>query len=303
MAAWRGRRADGRSTYIKISHQGLENPLRYRRLKKRAGSRFVVFLHDLIPIRFPEYARPGAAARHRQRVRTIASLADLVVVNSASTARDFADYCQAHRLRQPETATVELAVEPAFMERTAIASNAENYFVCVGTIEPRKNHLLLLNIWRDMILRHGTAAPKLVLIGRRGWENENIFDMLNRCAAFPGHVMWLRTASDEDIRRSLRGARALLMPSFAEGFGLPVAEALALGVPVLSSDLPSLREAGQGVPDYLDPLDGLGWMRAIMDYAAEPSPARIAQLQRLDRFRPISWSDHFSAFERLAFSA
>jgi glycosyltransferase involved in cell wall biosynthesis len=107
-----------------------------------------------------------------------------------------------------------------------------------------------------------------MLVGRRVWENENVLDLLDRCSSLKGHVVELGTVPDTRLAALLRGARALLMPSFAGGFGLPVAEALAHGVPVLCSDLPALREAGQDVPEYLDPLDSHAWHEAVMRYAA-----------------------------------
>jgi glycosyltransferase involved in cell wall biosynthesis len=107
-----------------------------------------------------------------------------------------------------------------------------------------------------------------------------------------GHVAELGTVPDTRLTALLRGARALLMPSFAEGFGLPVAEALAHGTPVLCSDLPALREAGGPVPEYLDPLDTPGWYSAVLDYAADASPRRLAQQGRLPEWRGTSWETH-----------
>ncbi len=173
------------------------------------------------------------------------------------------------------------------------------YFVCVGTIEARKNHLLLLNLWRRLAAELGPAAPRLVLIGQRGWLTQNVIDMLERCPALRGLVIERNALPDAEMARVIRGARALLLPSFAEGFGFPVIEALALGVPVLCSDLPALRETGGAVPDYLDPLDGRGWRTAILDYAAPQSPRREAQLRRLADWRPPRWEDHFAAVRRL----
>ncbi|RZM31644.1 MAG: glycosyltransferase, partial [Sphingomonas sp.] len=89
----------------------------------------------------------------------------------------------------------------------------------------------------------------------------------------------------------LRGARALLLPSFAEGYGMPVAEALAVGTPVLCSDLPALREAGGDAPDFIDPLDGPGWRAGILDHFAG-GPLRAAQLARIPAYRAPTWAAH-----------
>lgn len=180
---------------------------------------------------------------------------------------------------------------------------AEPYFLCVGTIEPRKNHLLLLNLWRDMAERMPAAAvPKLVIVGRRGWENEQVLDMLDRCPALVPHVEERNGCSDRALRDLLRGARALLLPSFAEGYGMPVAEALSVGTPVICSDLPALHEAGGDAPDFRDPLDGPGWRAAILDHHIG-GPLRAAQLGRVPRWRSPTWGQHIDivcdAIERL----
>jgi glycosyltransferase involved in cell wall biosynthesis len=84
------------------------------------------------------------------------------------------------------------------------------------------------------------------------------------------------------------------MPSFAEGYGMPVTEALALGVPVLCSDLPALREAGGEVPLFLDPLDGPAWQRAIDDLASPDSREHAAQRQRLAGWHTPTWPEHIA---------
>jgi glycosyltransferase involved in cell wall biosynthesis len=97
----------------------------------------------------------------------------------------------------------------------------------------------------------------------------------------------------------LKGARALLLSSFAEGFGFPLIEAFGVGVPALCSDIPALRETGGAVPEYLDPLDGPGWRAAILDYAAPDSPRRAAQLDRLRGWHPPTWQEHLANADRL----
>lgn len=280
-----------RPVFLLVSHRSLDRARDIAPLR-RAGAAFVPFVHDLIPLTHPEYARPAQVQRHAKRVATIAAQADGVIANSAFTADTLLSHLARHGTAAPPIAVAPLGIE---VQRPApLTPPAEPYFVCLGTIEPRKNHLLLLHLWRDFAERMGQAAPRLVLLGRRGWENENILDLLDRCPALGGFVREAGAPGDREVTALLAGARALLFPSFTEGYGLPLAEALALGVPAICSDLPALREVGGAVPDFLDPLDGAAWRRAILDYADPASPARAAQLARMTTWQPPGWEEHFA---------
>jgi len=90
----------------------------------------------------------------------------------------------------------------------------------------------------------------------------------------------------------------LLFPSFVEGYGLPLVEALACGTPVIASNLEVFRELAGEIPDYLSPIDGLGWARAIEDYAREDSAARAAQIDRLQGWTAPTWEGHFAKVDR-----
>ncbi len=137
-----------------------------------------------------------------------------------------------------------------------------------------------------------------MIIGRRGWENENAIDLIERCAAIREHVLECGSVPDFMLQRLIRGAAAVLFPSFAEGYGMPVVEALALGVPVIASDLEVFREIGQNIPEFLNPLDGPSWIRLIEDYAEPDSQRRASQLERLRTFSGPTWEEHFQVFER-----
>jgi len=288
-------RSERRSALLVVSHRLMEQPEPIARLRRK-GAAFIPLMHDLIPATHPEYARPGVAMQHLRRLATAARHADGILVNSAATR----DALLPHLVGQDQVAPIRVA--PLGLDLPAVGSADAPlgpYFVAIGTIEPRKNHLLLLHLWRDFAQKFGPAAPRLLLVGRRGWENENILDLLERCTLLRGLVEERGELPDCEVAGLLRGARALLFPSFAEGYGLPLAEALACGVPAICSDLPALREVGGSVPEYLDPLDGAGWRRAVLDYAEPDSNAHRAQMVRMRQWRAPNWDSHFQAVDRL----
>ncbi|WP_229673917.1 glycosyltransferase family 4 protein [Sphingomonas prati] len=288
------------AVYVQSSPHHLTNPKLVQTILRRENARFVCLVHDLIPLEYPEYARAGGAEQHRQRIETILRHAHGIMSNSHATLASLRPWI-ARLGVDPVCRVAHLGTHDGHRPvRRANGEDARPYFVSMGTIEPRKNHLLLLNLWRQMSERHGAAAiPKLVLIGRRGWENEQIVDMLERCPALVGCVEEHGGLSDQAARALLANANALLMPSFAEGYGMPVAEALDLGVAVVCSNLPSLREAGGGVPTFLDPLDGPAWHRAILAYADLQSPEAEAQRERLTTWQRPGWKDHIARLHDL----
>jgi glycosyltransferase involved in cell wall biosynthesis len=283
--------------YLLVSHHHLERRNLLARLKERGRARFVCLIHDLIPIEFPEYAKPGQAAHHLRRIEAAAELADAVIVNSAVT-RDALQPHLERAGRSPPVLVAPFAADLPAAPGDGAPPPGRPYFVYVSTIEARKNHLLLLNLWRWLAGELGERTPLLVLVGQRGWETENVVDMLERCPGLRGTVIEHNSLSDDAMVRLLRGASALLLPSFAEGFGFPLIEGMALGVPALCSDIAALHETGGAVPEYLDPLDGLGWRAAILDYMAPGSARRAAQIARLSGWQPPCWHSHFALVDR-----
>lgn len=285
--------------YVQVSPHHLTREGQVRRILAREQARFVCMVHDLVPIEYPEYARPGGAALHERRMETVAKLADAVIVNSAATGASFARWAEQRGSPPPPIHVALLGTEAVADASPTPSSDGRPYFVCLGTIEPRKNHLLLLHIWRHLAesLPH-EAVPRLIVVGRRGWENEQVVDMLERCPALSPHVTEVNHCPDSELAGLVRGARALLMPSFAEGYGMPVAEALSVGTPVIASDIAAHREVGGVVPDFRDPLDGPAWQHAILDHARR-GPLYREQIARLPQRPALDWDAHMAIAARV----
>jgi glycosyltransferase involved in cell wall biosynthesis len=294
VAASRRFRSDGPRIAIIPSHQNWHRRSWLEELRGKAG-RLVLFLHDTIPADYPEYARTGGAERHQERLRNGLAVADGFIVNSAATLNSLGRYCLAGQ-PPPQAVIAPIGLDP-LPPPAPTALPDRPYFVCLGTIEPRKNHLLLLHLWRQLGETMPDSAPELVIIGRRGWENENIIDLLDRSRGLKGLVHEFNTVGDEQLSAYVRGARAVLMPSFAEGFGMPVSEALAAGTPVIAADLPAFRETAGEVPLYIDPLDGMGWKQAILAYSQPDSPLRRGQCERIQSWKPPLWQNHFASVQ------
>jgi glycosyltransferase involved in cell wall biosynthesis len=279
--------------YLNVGHTALQKP-GFVHWTRVAGVRPIYMIHDLIPITHPEFCRTGEADRHAMRVRNMLASAVGIIGNSQATLESLGSFASKIALPTPKLLAAPLGTDVETTPAPPAPSADRPTFVMLGTIEGRKNHLLMLQIWARLIRAQGANAPRLVVIGQRGWECEQVFDLLDRSEILREAVLEVGACSDADLDNYLRGARALLFPSLIEGYGLPLIEALASGTPVIASDLPVFHEIGQEVPDFIDPLDGPAWQAAILDYAGADSPARRAQLARMVAYRAPAWSDHFA---------
>ena len=295
-AQWRTHRKQG--CFFGISHSMLGRTAYMSALARHERLKRVLFIHDTIPCDFPEYCREHEGAKHLLRLRNSFQCGTHIVVNSEYTGRRLEAWRQILGGPEVPVEVIPIGVDPGVLEHAGydapLFPPKRPYFVVLGTIEPRKNHALLIHLWRDLVESlPADEVPELLLVGRRGWDNETVFRMLDRCESLRGHVRELNGVVDDELWPLLRGARAMLFPSFVEGWGMPMVEALTMGVPVIASDIPPFREAGQGVPHLLSPLDGNSWRAAILDFARDNSPVRSAQEEAIRGYRPPSWEQHF----------
>ena len=136
-----------------------------------------------------------------------------------------------------------------------------------------------------------------MVIGQPGWNAALVEEIRARAAALGGAVLVIPHCEDAELAAWLGHARALLFPSFDEGYGLPALEAAGLGVPLILSDLPAFREALGARPEFLPATDARGWEALVEEYALPASAAREAQCRRLDGFRPETWAAHFARLD------
>lgn len=295
-------RLDGRGRlWLNAGHTGLDVPGMAEWCRKR-NVRPVYLVHDLIPITHPEFCRSGEDERHRRRMRAVLATGAGVVANSAHTLETLAAFARTEGAAMPASTAIWPGT-PRLPTRSPKQDGEAGgpTFVILGTIEGRKNHQLLLSVWRDLLASAGPGAPlaslpQLLIVGRRGWQAAEVFETLDT-TDFRGRVVETGPVDDEQLAGLLAKARALLFPSFAEGYGMPLAEALAAGLPVIASDLPVFREIGQGVPELLPPADRHAWRNTILDYASPNSVARTEQLQRMTAFTPYEWRNHYAKLD------
>jgi glycosyltransferase involved in cell wall biosynthesis len=280
-----------RCIFFNTGHLGLES-MRYAWFMRKCGVRPVVMIHDLLPITHPQYFRSGENSRHAKRMRRALEISDAIVTNSQHTLDVLQTHIQQMKLPAPPMIVAPLATSLPNLQ-VGERPISTPYFVMLGTIEPRKNHAMILQIWRRLAESMGASVPKLVIIGQRGWGFDDVIALIEQNKELKGIVFEKSSCTDGDVITYLHHAQALLLPTFAEGYGLPMMEALALGVPVIASDLTVFQELAGNVPDFASPHDIERWMTLINDYATNDSALAKAQRERIAEMAQPNWSQHF----------
>ncbi|NDC62959.1 MAG: glycosyltransferase family 1 protein [Planctomycetia bacterium] len=253
---------------------------------KRRGVKVVVLIYDLIPITHPGFFAPMFCEQFEAWLRDMIPLADAFVCISHATAVDLKRFAEHCRPESPGPVGVfplgtRFSLDgPNRSDRMAdILARMPRPILMVGTIEPRKNHSLVLDAF-ERLWMEGSALP-LVVIGRRGWLCEQTLKRFARLQRQGRPVLHVADASDDDLKHAYRHARCLIFPSVAEGFGLPIVEALAQGLPTIASDIPVHREVGGDLATYVplgDPDHLAGLLRSIEDGSTvltAPAPGSV----------------------------
>jgi glycosyltransferase involved in cell wall biosynthesis len=275
------------TNYLNTGHSNLTD--RVLRAAAGMGGRTAVFVHDVIPLDFPQYQRVETIEPFRAKMRRMQACADVIICNSADTL-ERAARVMAQWGAVPEGIVAYLGTDLTTPQPDLVPADLlppAPYFISVGTIEPRKNHALLLDLWDAM----GADAPTLLICGARGWNNEAVFARLD--ARTDGKVIERAGLSDGAVAALMAGSCGLLFPSFAEGYGLPPVEAAALGVPVLANDLAVIREILGNIPVYAPVDDRYLWENTIKIMAGAGP-----QVRKKLAFQAPDWSDHFNTVLR-----
>ncbi|POA25317.1 MULTISPECIES: glycosyltransferase family 4 protein [unclassified Pseudomonas] len=253
----------------------------------------VITLHDLTHLHYPETQPPARLQEIERRLATGVRQAQVILTDSQAIA-DEAQSC--FGLPAERFVVAPLGVAERFHPRDAHtidpvlkahAVTAREYFLCVGTLEPRKNLRLALRAHALLPEAVRQRFP-LLIVGMAGWQREQFSAELRQALA-SGHVCLLGYLPDEHLAQLLAGARALIFPSLYEGFGLPVLEAMASGTPVLLTRASAMPEVAGDAGNYIEPdnADGLrDTLIRLLDDQVHWQACREAGLQRA---RLFSW--------------
>lgn len=267
----------------------------FLRLRRECSVRIASMCHDTIPILFPQYCHRATVRNFPPYFLKLAAASELMFCISENTKRDAERVLREAGAPVPRMEVIRLGdnlpgatgeVRPEIRELCR-----RKFVLCVATLELRKNHRVLyqaLRLMRESLPEE--SVPLLVFAGKPGW---GLTDLMTDIALDPvtqGHIQLVHGASDAELSELYRNAVCCLTPSHYEGWGLPVAEALAHGKVVLASNTSSIPEIGGDLVTYLDPLNPREWARAMEELMTNPEGHAAREAAVRKGYRPHVWS-------------
>lgn len=262
--------------------------------KRRYGIRFATVINDLIPVVNPSLVEQWHAAQFREWLRQAILHADVLLTISKHSRDALSDLAVSLGCSTPRVEVLELGTGLSDRpERGAerVLSLPRSYVLFVSTIEIRKNHRLLVGVWRRLLERHGAhAVPVLLFAGRVGWLVEGLLAELATSEYLGGKIQHISDLSDRELRRVYKSCLFTIFPSLCEGWGLPIAESLAAGKFCLASDRTSIPEVGGDLVDYFDPTDEDDALAKIERVLFDPEYRAVREARVLAEYRPRTWT-------------
>ncbi|MFV0317021.1 MAG: glycosyltransferase [Microthrixaceae bacterium] len=265
------------------------------------GVHVATFVHDLFPLEHPEWFAPALRRIFDPTVEAQLAHSELLLCASEETEAQIRRHVDPDRT-DVEVARMPLGADPIGAREggldgandalpAGLGNPGVDYLLVVGTVETRKNHALALDLFEALAPDHRNLH--LVVVGRYGWGAESELRRLEgtrsgRVGGNDARLHWFPDAGDAVLESLYSRAHTVLVPSLAEGFGLPVVEALLRGVPVVASDSAGLRQAGGDAAFYLDPADLQAWVGEMSHRLTDPGyhDSMVASARGFD---PPSW--------------
>ena len=258
------------------------------------NARLVVTIHDLSFLIFPEYHTKENYELVLSNLIYLNSRPDMVICDSLQTKKDVIKY---FHVPEEKLIVIYLGVDDSFREeidsdfRKKILEKyglTGKYLLCVASVEPRKNFLRIINVFSEFIKQEEYKEYSLVCVGGRGWKNIEIYSLVKQ-KNLEGKIKFLRSIEECELAPIYNQAEIFLYPSLYEGFGLPVLEAMACAVPVITSNVSSLPEVASDAAILVNPYSEKDIYTAVCSLLENGSLRKKLISKGLDRVREFSW--------------
>jgi glycosyltransferase involved in cell wall biosynthesis len=271
-----------------------ENLKELYKIVKDIGIKTVLFCYDLIPYKFPQFCAPEYSVKISHYFNELLWCANYVICISENSKKDLIEYAKTTSGPLPNLKVINIGCDLLktttkkieFNEKSLI--NNKDFILTVSTIEPRKNHIILYNVWKKLYEYDSKNCPLLVIVGRNGWLYNDLQAIIKQDCYINKHIIVINNTNDFVLEWLYTNCLFTVFPSFYEGWGMPVAESLYYGKYCISSNTSSFPEVSQNLIKMLDPLDFYSWYNAIKDLLENRSKLKLLENNIKKNYEPIT---------------
>ncbi|MDV7104207.1 glycosyltransferase [Vibrio sp. TH_r3] len=250
----------------------------------------VTCFYDAIPVTHPELVHSDYFGKvFYTHIYNLVHLSDKIFCISKYSEKILIDMINKQDMGvMPDVKTIHLGGDIDNNKTTSLSLSQDNYVLFVSTIEARKNHKLLLDVWEELIEKRGETTPKLILVGMHGWGVDDFFKKYNSEKKFSEFIEIRNSVSDSELSKLYSQCKFCVFPSIVEGWGLSASEALSYGKVCLISEAPSLKEATQSLMPVLQ-NDPIVWTEKIGQLLDDEDYLKNLELDIKNKFEKRSW--------------
>lgn len=264
--------------------------------------KLVQVLHDMSPVVVPQFSNSGNATETFPiYCRRILPISDLVLSVSQNSTRDMIEWLEANKLPIPpvkifrEGDDIEIAASLKPDDSHVPGGLKDGYLLMVGTIELKKNHQLLYYVYK-LAKSRGIDLPPVVMAGRYGWMTEATVELMTKDPEVKDKFIFMIGRSDEELSWLYDHCRFTVLPSLYEGWGIPIAESVARGVPCLCSNTSSMTEIAEGYVEHFNPTSTDECLAGIQRWL-DPKELAAAR-KKVAKYKQYSWDDSFAQVDK-----
>lgn len=264
-----------------------------RRLKERWCLKFCLLIHDVLPLVQPAYFNSALVSSFLWWAERVVHVTDIIFVSSEHSRNEVIDIAREKSWKLPPFQAVRFgdgfSVQPEYGE-FEMPKFPDRFVLFVSTLEARKNHRLLVDVWKRLLQRHSPhEIPVLMFVGRTGWLINELMADLKASRFLNGKIVHFRNLSDRALREAYARCLFTVYPSLHEGWGLPVAESLVAGKLCIASNRSSIPEVGGDLVEYFDPCDANDCLAKIERALTDPDYLEARSRRISQQFVPASW--------------
>lgn len=259
-----------------------------------SGVKIYQISYDMLPIITPQYSG-HATDSFTKYAKEVYPLCEKLFAISQNTRKDIKEWLDSEGLSMPELDVIRLGDDFSFdgpvKPKGIFFEQNKEFLLNVGTIESRKNHTLLYYVYK-LAHQKSIELPKIVIVGRRGWHGEEVYNLISSDPEIKDKFEFLESASDSELSWLYEHCTFTIYQSFYEGWGLPISESLARGVPCACSNTSSMPEIAGNIPEYFNPYSTDECLKAISNLL--DTNKRNTQKAKIKRYKLTSWDDTFA---------